>query len=349
MNFWIPFFNGMTKDEQEDKLVVNLLGIRHRVLFRLISIIRIIRIISIMSWLIITLIAYLLNAIAAVIDKTMLKKNVLSPISYVFSIAMLGAVLILFVLPFGFTVPNLFILIISLIAGAVFTWGLILLFQALQKDEATRTSAMIGGLVPIFVFILAWYVLEEKLTSNQYLAFIFLIVGIFLMALDFQERIIRKTLWIALPASVLFAVSHVLTKFVYINTDFLSGFVWTRLGAFISILVLLISAKNRAIIKRDFKKNKNQPSKAKSTTFRFLFGQACGGGGAILIQYAIFLGSVTLVNALQGAQYGFVFILAALATLFLPKLIKETISREIIFQKILAILIIGIGLYLIAV
>ena len=46
-----------------------------------------------MTWLIITLIAYLLNAVAAVIDKTMLKKNVLSPISYVFSIAMLGAVL----------------------------------------------------------------------------------------------------------------------------------------------------------------------------------------------------------------------------------------------------------------
>ena len=169
------------------------------------------------------------------------------------------------------------------------------------------------------------------------------------MALDFQERIIRKTLWIALPASVLFAVSHVLIKFVYINTDFFSGFIWTRLGSFLAVILLLLSAKNRNIIKNDFKKNKNQPSQTKSTTFRFLFGQACGGSGAILIQYAIFLGSVTLVNALQGAQYGFVFILAALATLFLPKLIKETISREIIIQKILAILIIGIGLYLIAI
>ncbi|MFH1456570.1 MAG: DMT family transporter [Patescibacteria group bacterium] len=321
-----------------------------------------------MSWFLITILAYLLNAIAGVIDKTMLKKNVLSPISYVFSIAMLGAVLILFVLPFGFGVPELFVLIISLISGAVFVWALILMFKALEKDDATRVAPIIGGLVPVFVFILAWYILEESLTSGQYFAFIFLILGTFLISLDFQKHgawawlknkfgmkdkialpQIRKTLWIALPASILFAISHILTKFVYSNTEFLTGFIWTRLGSFIAIMLLLFSIKNRDTIKKDFKKNKNQPKQTKSTSIRFLFGQLCGGGGALLLQYAIFLGSVTLVNALQGVQYIFIFLLVAVLTATLPKLIKEKFTKELVIQKILAIIIISIGLYLIAV
>jgi drug/metabolite transporter (DMT)-like permease len=321
-----------------------------------------------MNWLIITLVAYLLNAVAAVIDKTMLTKNLLSPISYTFSIAVLGGVLMLLVIPFGFGIPNILTLVVSLIAGAAFVWALILMFKALEKDDATRVAPMIGGLVPVFVFILAWYILEESLTGNQYFAFIFLIIGTFLISLDFQKHgalswlkskfgmknkpglpQIRKTLWIALPASLLFGISHVLTKFVYSNTEFLTGFIWTRLGSFLAIMLLLVSIKNRNIIKRDFKRNKKQPKQTKATGIRFLFGQLCGGGGAILLQYAIFLGSVTLVNAMQGVQYIFVFFLVVLFTTTLPKLIKEKFTKELVIQKVIAILIIGIGLYLIAV
>lgn len=320
-----------------------------------------------MSWFLITIIAYLLLAVAAVIDKTMLKKNVLSPISYTFSIAVLGGVLMLLVIPFGFGIPNILTLIVSLIAGAAFVWALILMFKALEKDDATRVAPMIGGLVPVFVFILAWYVLEESLTCNQYVAFIFLIIGTFLISLDFQKHgawawlknkmgmknklvlpQIRKTLWIALPASLLFGISHVLTKFVYSNTEFLTGFIWTRLGSFLAIMLLLVSIKNRDIIKKDFKKNKKQPKQTKATGIRFLFGQLCGGGGALLLQYAIFLGSVTLVNALQGVQYIFIFLLVAILTVSLPKLLKEKFTKELVIQKVVAILIIAVGLYLIA-
>jgi len=58
---------------------------------------------------------------------------------------------------------------------------------------------------------------------------------------------------------------------------------------------------------------------------------------------------VGLVNALQGVQYIFIFLLVILFTTTLPKLIKEKFTKELVIQKIIAILIIGIGLYLIAV
>lgn len=320
-----------------------------------------------MSWLLITISAYFLNAIALVIDKTLLKKDIPNPVVYVFYIALLGAVLMLLVIPFGFSVPAELIIFVSIIAGAIFVWALILMFSALRKEEASRVAPMIGGLTPFFVFILAWFVLEESLTSNQYVAFIFLIIGTFLISLDFRKRgawywlkkklgfvqklslpKIRKTLWIALPSAALFGVAHVLTKYVYLNTEFLTGFIWTRLGAFLAVLALLVFPENRQAIFKNFKKTSKKRGVRQRVSIRFLLGQWCGGASALLIQYAIFLGSVILVNALQGMQYVFVFLIVLLLTIFLPKILKEEISKEVFFQKIVAVLLIFIGLYFVA-
>lgn len=319
-------------------------------------------------WLITAISAYFLNAIALVVDKTLLKKDIPHPFVYVFYIAVLGAILMLLILPFGFAIPNAITILVSLIAGAIFVWALLLMFDALKKDEATRVGPMIGGLTPIFVLILAWYVLEEALTCNQYIGFVFLILGAFLISLDFQTHgfkswlkkklkletkielpQIRKILWIALPSAALFGVAHILTKFVYQNTEFLTGFIWTRAGSLLAVLFLLLTPANRKLIFKDLKKNKKKPNQTKKTGFKFLFGQACGAGGAVLIQYAIFLGSVTLVNALQGLQQVFIFIIVLLLTLIAPKLLKEKISKEIFFQKILAVALIFIGLYFVAI
>jgi drug/metabolite transporter (DMT)-like permease len=330
-----------------------------------------------MLWFFIAFVAYFLNALAAVVDKTMLKKEstVGTPVTYTFSIAMFGALLMIIFLSVSIFVPSLqigfpgyYIFFISLVTGGVNIWALLLIFSALKKDDASRVSPMVGGLIPIFVLVLAWYMLGEKLETSQYVSFIFLILGTFLIALDFQEKgfvswlknkfhlkkkikmpHIRKTIWLALPAAFLFAVMNVLTKHVYTQVNFVDGFLWTRLGAFVAVLFLLFSFKNREEIRQSFhheKKSQRQKKNDKKTAGRFLVGQVSGGLGSLFLQYAIFLGSVTLVNALQGVQYGFVFLIVALLTLFAPKILKEKISREIVIQKLVAICLIGIGLFI---
>ncbi|HPI67453.1 MAG TPA: EamA family transporter [bacterium] len=320
-----------------------------------------------MSWFAIAIIAYFLNAIAMVIDKTLLKKEIPNPVVYVFYIALLGAILILLILPFGLTIPNTTTLIIALISGVVFIAALILMFQALKKDDATRVTSMVGGLTPIFVFIFAWYLLEEKFTSHQLGAIILLIIGSLLIALDFEERglwpwiekkmgfaknislpYLRKIIWFALPSAALFAISSITAKYVYQNTSFLPGFIWTRAGSLLAVIFLLLFPNNWHAVKESFKKNKENKSATKKTGGRFLFGQACGGASALLQQYAIFLGSVALVNALQGIQYAFVFLIVIILTFIAPKILKENITRLVLIQKITAILLISVGLYLIA-
>jgi drug/metabolite transporter (DMT)-like permease len=303
-----------------------------------------------MNWLSITLFAYFLNAIAMVIDKTLLKKAIKNPFVYTFYIAALGAVLIILAIPIALIFnleliwPGWSQFWISMAAGGSFSVGLILMYIALKKSDATRLLPMIGGLTPIFVIFLAYFLIGESLILKQIFAFIIIMIGTFLISLEFKNGDIKfkKLLWLALPSALFFALSYVLTKDVYNHQPFISGFVWTRLGALALILLPMILHKNRYDLRHP-----DKDVNMKKTLGKFLFGQGSGAASAVLVQYAISIASVSLVMALQGTQYVFVFAAVLISTYYFPKFLSEKMNRNIIFQKVLAILIIGAGIYLI--
>jgi len=73
--------------------------------------------------------------------------------------------------------------------------------------------------------------------------------------------------------------------------------------------------------------------------------------GAVLQNWAVALAPLiylAFINALQGVQYVFLLIFTAFLSLKLPQILKEEISRKIISQKIIAILLIGGGLAILA-
>ncbi len=303
-----------------------------------------------MSWLIITLFAYFLNAIAMVIDKTLLKREIKNPFVYTFYIAALGAALIILAIPIALIFklsliwPGASQFWLSMLAGASFSVGLFLMFIALKREDASRLLPIIGGLVPIFVLILAHFFINELLVSRQILAFMLIIIGTFLISLEFKKYDIqfRKILWLALPAALFFALSYVLTKDVYNHQPFVSGFIWTRLGAFIIVLLpMLLPANRHDLLHPGYNQGMTR------VKGRFLFGQVSGGASAVLIQYAISITSVSLVQALQGSQYVFVFLAVLISTFYFPKFLTEKMSASIIIQKIMAIIIIGVGIYFI--
>ena len=83
----------------------------------------------------------------------------------------------------------------------------------------------------------------------------------------------------------------------------------------------------------------------------FLFNQGIGAGAFILQNWAIALvplGFLAFINALEGTKYLFLLIFTILLALKFPKILKEEISKKILFQKIIAILLIGGGLVLLA-
>ncbi len=83
----------------------------------------------------------------------------------------------------------------------------------------------------------------------------------------------------------------------------------------------------------------------------FILGQIFGGVGVISLFYAIFLAKpvqVPLINALEGIRYAFLLLFVFVLAKKFPQLLKEEISKKVILQKIIAILLIGTGLMFLA-
>jgi drug/metabolite transporter (DMT)-like permease len=298
-----------------------------------------------MNWLLVVIVAYFLNSIAMVIDRRLLTKTIPDALVYTFYIGVLSIFFLPFFLALGIIVPTPLILFFSFLGGGFFILALFLMYQALSREEVSKVIPFIGGLSPVFIFLLAVFFLGEILTYEEILAFFLILSGGFLVSLKIKRHsslFPTKVLKLALFSAFFFAFSYVLTKYIYNQIDFVSGFFWIRLGAVITVLALLILPGSFGRIRKNFNKNK------KKTSPIFLVGQLCGGLSMLFLSFALSLAPVTLVNSLQGLQYGFLFLLIYFLSKYRPKFFKEEFTLPIVAQKTLAIALIAAGLFILS-
>ena len=299
-----------------------------------------------MNWLIIAIIAHFVLALVFVIDKYLLSHTHLKPASYAFYVGAFGGLAVLLI-PFGFSIFPINHIMISLLAGTVFILAVFFFYKSIQLGEVSRIAPIIGGMVPIFTFILTYFILNERLTVNQLMAFSLLVLGGVIMAWPRkQARMISglnkipliKRLPLAILASFLFAGSYVLTKLIFTQHPFLDGFIWMRLGGVLGALLLFLLPVTRRVILETSKEIKLKTGQLA------VFNKIMSGLAFILLNYAIFLGSVTLINALQGVQYIFLLVLTLFLSKKFPQIMEEQINKTAVLQKITAILFIIFGL-----
>lgn len=292
-------------------------------------------------WLPIALFGYFLNAIAAIIDKALLTKSVPNPKVYAFFISILG--LIAFVAaPFGLSIPSIQFLLLSLLTGGLSVLALVSFFTALQKGEASRVVPIVGGVQPIIILALSRIFLGEQLLRHELLAFGLLILGGIIISYDQTEHHSKTSQWVgwALLSGGFYGFFYILTKYLFLNASFIDGFLWPRLGAGVIALFLLLDPITRKSLKT------TSENSGKGGKLAFIIGQTSGASSFLFINYAIAIGSVSLVNAMQGSQYAFVFILTLVLSKRISKLLSEKITPMIITQKVAAILLIMAGIFL---
>jgi drug/metabolite transporter (DMT)-like permease len=300
-----------------------------------------------MPWLIVAISAYFLLAIVALGDKYLLAGPP-SPKSYSFYVGVLG-ILVLLLIPFvGFSIPSLSQIILSFLAGSIFIFALFGLYTGFEHFEASRVLPAIGGFLPLFTFGLTYFFSggKEFLTLWEGLAFALLLAGSVIITLKKGKPIISKSFQISVLTALLFAIAFVLTKFVYLAQPFWSGFIWMRIGGFLAAICFLFTKE----VKEEIFKKKFTFQKKTGTIF--LLNQAIAAGAFILQNWAIALvplGLLAFVNALEGTKYVFLLIFAVILSLRFPKILKEEVSRKILFQKIIAVLLIGAGLAILSI
>lgn len=289
-----------------------------------------------MLWLIVAISAYFLFAISSLGDRYLLIGPP-NPKIYAFYVGILG-ILVLVLIPFvGFSLIDNYLL--AFLTGLTFLLSIIVLYEGLERFEVSRIIPALGGFLPVFTFLLTYLIIgqQEFPGWHKFISFILLILGSVLISLEKSFHLSLKSMLVAALAAFLLSLYFVLSKIIFSTTGFWTAFIWIRIGVFFFALFLLFSKDVRREL---FSKKKTF---TKKTGIVFLLNQAVGAGALILQNWAIALASVlyvSFVSALQGVQYVFLFFL----TLIFPKILKEKSTKRIIIQKILAILLIGLGL-----
>jgi drug/metabolite transporter (DMT)-like permease len=317
-------------------------------------------------WIFITIGAYFINAGVYVADKFLLSKKIHSSIAYAFYVGIWSVfnVGLLFFWPW---MPNLQEMTLDLLAGFLFLITLVFWYKALHQSEASRVVPIVGALVPVFSFILSFVFLGETLSGQQLLAFFILICGGVLISIkhtkvySYQRVVARfrevvgdivgnvpagaqptsRILINSVTAAVFFAVYYILMKYIYMYQPFVGSFVWSRLGSFVGVLLMLFVPDWRRLI---FEQQKG--AKTPKNMFYFLTIRLLAAAAFIMINWAISLGNVAMVNALQGVQYLFLFVIILLISNKFPKMLNEQLGGGVLLQKLIGTVMVCLGLYL---
>ena len=310
-----------------------------------------------MSWVGVALLAHFINAIVFTVDKSLLSSGnsvVGNPAKYA-ALSGLVAAGAAVVLPFGFALPNQFVVAWSLAAGLAWILALWLFFVALKEGESSRVVPLAGSAVPVFTLVIAAIFLGEALTGQQLWAVAALIAGGALLSIEFvgTTRLPKHVLLAAVGSGLAFATYFVIVDGIYERFGpFVSAFAYSRLGVgFVALLLLIWVLKNErgASSKPGTRKATKRLSFTRAgiiISAAFVGSKVLAAVALILQNYAISLGSVSVVNALQGTQYAFLLVLAFIISHQFPKLFREEVGRVALGQKIAGIAVIGLGLVL---
>jgi drug/metabolite transporter (DMT)-like permease len=305
-------------------------------------------------WLYFALGGYACLAVVAMLDKYILSKEKVSPIIFVFYST-------IFLLPLGLAVPFLhpgsipaFVWPIILTGGLMFVLSLGTLYSALQETEVSHTGPFIGALIPLFVLVFSQIFLGEQITSHQLIGIILLCLGSLLIAYQKSphHKAWRYHINPAVLSAVLFSLFHICAKYIYVQIGFVSGFIllWSVMG----IIGLLIGLFSKKVQHHFFPKHpllaaiRFRLTHAQTSSYEGLIvglDKVLGAIGVFAVQYAVSLGSVTMVNALSGVQYGLLIIFVALASAFFPRLFKEKYNKGELVQEIFAVMVVILGIF----
>ncbi|MEK7511775.1 MAG: DMT family transporter [Patescibacteria group bacterium] len=296
-----------------------------------------------MPWLWIVICSQFANAGAQLLDKFLLTKKFPRPAVLTFWTAVANLLGVVFVFWDFVLFPGWPLLLLSLGSGIAFTIALQFLYVGLKTGEASHIAPLVGGVVAIASFVISYFWLGERLTFYQQIAVLLLVIGSLLISFEKSKKHNGwhiGMLW-AIFSGVFFALSYVMSRAVFLETTFSTGFVWARIGSFAAALPLLLSAPVRKSL---FAKSEKQKEKSRSGMVILAINKVLAALYFIGMNYAISLASATIVNALAGLQYAILLTLIFICTKKLPQFFREQFTAREFVQEGIAIVVIMAGL-----
>lgn len=299
-----------------------------------------------MYWLPIATFAYFLLAFESVANKYLITGKIKSWQLYLFYIGVLSAFSFAFA-PFGLVWPGFNAFGTAFAAGVVFFGYLAFLFAALEHNAASRVFVLTGAVATIMTFILSSLFLDNIFSLQKIFGIIELMIGGFFISFKFYKNKFFSGYKKAIVAGVLYAIAIILLKYSYEDQNFVSGYIYSRVGIVaMTVAALAVPAFRSKVF---YLLGRRKKSQSAGQFGGVVAVKALAGIATALLNYTISIGDVTIINALVSIQYLCVFLLTVIFGFFLKDAFRENLSKTNIMIKFLGVVLIVSGVILVTI
>lgn len=318
-----------------------------------------------MNAILIATIGYFLISLEAVASKFLLGAKIRSWKLYVFYVGLLSLLAFIFVPGFsllffgqsGLVFFGVYPFFVALLSGITFFIYLALLYKTLSRTTASRAYVFSGAISLVTTYILAGLFLKERFSLLDILGMACLLVGGTIIAIKVDvirypkagKRKVKamESFSDAMLAGIFLGISLVLLKIAYDQSGFINGYLFSRLGVTVSTMVMMFFVGfRREVISEISKHGKKEKAGQFSAV---VLTKILAGTGTLLVNGAIFIGSVTLVNALLAVQYLFTFVFSLILTVAFGKVFAENLVGLNIIYKAIGVVLVVLGIILVSV
>ncbi|MBI2102812.1 EamA family transporter [Candidatus Woesearchaeota archaeon] len=212
-------------------------------------------------------------------------------------------------------------------------------YKALQNDD-TSIVVSLFSLGKIFVPLLAFLIVDERLQLTQYFGFLIIVLCSALLTWNGGKtlRFNRSFLYMSL-ASLILSLEVVIFKYIFASASWSTGLTWSLVFSFLFSLPLLSSSRLRRNII-------DQVHRFKTNSHFFFLEELATFGGFALYTYVLTFIPVTLMEGVASFQPFFVLLYALLFTTLFPHAFKEKITARDIIKKGLLFIVMVLGVFL---
>lgn len=301
-----------------------------------------------MSLFLILQIPPLLYAVTNLIDKNLLSKYFTEGgvrILLMFSAILAGIVapVAYFIHPevFDMSFENMIILALVAVIDLVLLWAYL---TALEQDDPT-VVIICYQMVPIMTLGTGFFFLGETITKYQGMAMAIILGGTLIAGLEFgSKRFLSfkwRTLLYMLIACACWAIEIVIFKVVALEESVWPSIFWTNLiHFFLGVALFVFSKQNRTLFFKKFREH------GRGVLALNVVNEVLYLTGNTVSYLAAMQTVAALVLLMQTYQTIYVFVLGLLVAMLTRNLFKENTSPIAIFTKLVAIVVTGVGSYI---
>ena len=283
----------------------------------------------------------LLHALSCIMDAHF-SNNIFKKVpSLVFYATISNIIIIPFLFLFGTPIiPPLEILAILFIISLIEVCYQIPYYHALRNIDTSIVVALFS-LGKIAIPVLAYFIVNEKLSLTQYCGFGIILLSTFLLNFDIKKLKINIAFFLMLVVSVLLSLSSVLSKYSLQSVDFVTVLFWGSIFATSISLSLLFLPQYRTDIISSFPQYKKRIK-------LFLSNEILNQGGTLALTIALAHLPVLVVESIESSQSIFTLLLGFMLYKIFGNRFKENLTRQEVIKKLISFtaIIIGINLVL---